>query len=124
MLKYTNYFIFIKSCLSLSSNIKSLPFLQVSATKKTETDESMSALMRSGTIRNNLFILIFVVSISGIIIDAIIRLSENIGPNLFVTYALSSVIEIPSLSLVALILDRCVCICLHSWKNIDRAASN
>ncbi|XP_053601030.1 beta-alanine transporter-like [Plodia interpunctella] len=74
--------------------------------KKRESNESLTALFQSPRLRNCLFVLILVSIIASIGIDAIIRLSENIGSSLFVTFAASSAAELPALALVTVTLDR------------------
>ncbi|KAM3960157.1 carcinine transporter [Aphomia sociella] len=78
----------------------------VSSNIKSTTDESMKALMQNAALRNSFIVLILVNTIIIIGFDAILRLSESIGENFFVTFALSSAVEIPALGIVILTLDR------------------
>ncbi|XP_013193570.2 organic cation transporter protein [Amyelois transitella] len=78
----------------------------LTSNKKLESDESLKAVLRSPKLRNCLLVLVLVGIIVSVGIDSIIRLSENIGSNLFVTFAASSFAELPALALVAVTLDR------------------
>ncbi|XP_026764743.2 organic cation transporter protein-like [Galleria mellonella] len=73
---------------------------------KSNSDESMKALLKSPPLRNSMIAIILVTMLTCIAFDGILRLSENIGDNFFVTFALSSMAEIPALGVVVLTLDR------------------
>ncbi|CAG9782690.1 unnamed protein product [Diatraea saccharalis] len=78
----------------------------MSSKSTTSGPESFKDLSKSRLLRNNLLILILVGMISNLGLDAVLRMSENIGTNFFLTFSLSSAAEIPALVLVVLTLDR------------------
>ncbi|CAH0406204.1 unnamed protein product [Chilo suppressalis] len=77
-----------------------------SSKSTTAGPESMKDLFKNPLLRNNLLILIVVGMIANLGFDATLRLSEDIGTNFFLTFALSSAAEIPALVLVTFTLDR------------------
>ncbi|XP_060810348.1 beta-alanine transporter isoform X2 [Amyelois transitella] len=78
----------------------------IKSNKTLESDQSLKAVLQSSKLRKCLIVLICVGIIAYISIDTIIRLSENIGYSLFVTFAASSFAELPALGFVAFTLDR------------------
>ncbi|KAL0895326.1 hypothetical protein ABMA27_011469 [Loxostege sticticalis] len=78
----------------------------VVASQKSTVDESLRAVFANAPLRNSLLVLIVVSMVSCLGIDAILRMSESIGTNFFVTFTLSSASEVPALILVTLVLDR------------------
>ncbi|KAI5635854.1 sugar transporter domain-containing protein [Phthorimaea operculella] len=78
----------------------------VQASRTVHTDESIMALLKSSQLRLMLIMLIFVYMACGIIFDGLVRMSENLGSDFFVAFTLSSATEVPSVILLAFILDR------------------
>ncbi|XP_028166481.1 organic cation transporter protein-like isoform X3 [Ostrinia furnacalis] len=78
----------------------------VVASQKSTVDESLRAVVASKPLRNSLLVLIAVTMVGNLGIDAILRMSESIGTNFFLTFTLSSASEIPALVLVTLVLDK------------------
>ncbi|KAL4707131.1 hypothetical protein ACJJTC_018866 [Scirpophaga incertulas] len=70
------------------------------------SDESLGALFRSGPLRRALLCMVLVYMGCAVLFDGLVRLSEGLGLNFFITFTLASATEIPSVTLLALILDR------------------
>ncbi|XP_060810349.1 organic cation transporter protein [Amyelois transitella] len=78
----------------------------ISSNNKRMTDESLLALLRSPKLRKCVIVLIVVTIVGGVGIDAVVRMSESIGSDFFVTFAISSFAEVPALALITVTLDR------------------
>ncbi|XP_053601031.1 beta-alanine transporter-like [Plodia interpunctella] len=78
----------------------------ITSNKKRVTDESLAAVFRSPKLRNCILVLIIASITCSLGIDAVIRMSENIGSDFFTTFAASSLSELPALALVTVTLDR------------------
>ncbi|KAJ2944015.1 hypothetical protein O0L34_g8342 [Tuta absoluta] len=78
----------------------------VQASRTTQTDESITALLKSSQLRFMLLMMMLVYMACGLIFDGLVRMSESLGSNFFVAFTLSSATEVPSVILVAFILDR------------------
>ncbi|CAG9782691.1 unnamed protein product [Diatraea saccharalis] len=78
----------------------------VSSSKSRQSSESIKALFRSGPLRNMMLYMVVVYMGCAIIFDGLVRMSEGLGLDFFITFTLTSATEIPSVTLLALILDR------------------
>lgn len=71
-----------------------------------EEKESGGSLMRSAPLRNTLIIMVAVFMACAVIFDGLVRLSDNLGLDFFITFTLTSATEIPSVTLLAIVLDK------------------
>ncbi|XP_026484320.2 organic cation transporter protein-like isoform X1 [Vanessa tameamea] len=78
----------------------------VSASQTRQTNESIKDLFMSGPLRRVIILMVLVYMACAIIFDALVRMSEGLGLDFFITFTLTSATEIPSVTLLALILDR------------------
>ncbi|XP_049887790.1 organic cation transporter protein-like isoform X2 [Pectinophora gossypiella] len=78
----------------------------VSSRQTRQTDESITALFKSGPLRTMMSFMVIVYMACAIIFDGLVRMSENLGLDFFITFTLTSATEIPSVTLLALVLDR------------------
>lgn len=79
---------------------------QVSSRQTRQTDESMLALCKSPQLRLMMTFLILVYMACAIVFDGLVRMSESLGLDFFITFTLTSATEIPSVTLLAIVLDR------------------
>ncbi|XP_041974603.1 carcinine transporter-like [Aricia agestis] len=70
------------------------------------TSESIVDLMRSGPLRNMAILLVFIYMACALIFDGLVRMSEGLGLDFFITFTLTSATEIPSVTLLAFVLDK------------------
>lgn len=66
----------------------------------------MGALFKSAELRIMMCFMIVVYMACAVIFDGLVRMSENLGLDFFITFTLTSATEIPSVTLLALVLDR------------------
>ncbi|XP_048481742.1 solute carrier family 22 member 3 isoform X1 [Plutella xylostella] len=78
----------------------------VSSRQTRQTDESMLALCKSPQLRLMMTFLILVYMACAIVFDGLVRMSESLGLDFFITFTLTSATEIPSVTLLAIVLDR------------------
>jgi hypothetical protein len=73
---------------------------------KAPEEDSFIILFKNKLLRSRFITLVIVGMVSNLAFDMVVRMSDKIGKNFFMTFALSSVIETPSMIVVTLILDR------------------
>ncbi|XP_050684651.1 solute carrier family 22 member 3-like isoform X2 [Leptidea sinapis] len=78
----------------------------MSSNQPRNTDESLITVFRSAPLRKMVIILMLAFTFSELIIDGLVRMSEDLGLDFFVTFTVASATEIPSILLVAFLLDR------------------
>ncbi|KAI5635853.1 sugar transporter domain-containing protein [Phthorimaea operculella] len=78
----------------------------VQARQTRHTDESIGALMKSSQLRLMMLFMVIVYMACAIIFDGLVRMSENLGFDFFITFTLTSATEIPSVTLLAFVLDK------------------
>ncbi|KAJ2944014.1 hypothetical protein O0L34_g8340 [Tuta absoluta] len=78
----------------------------VQARQTRQTDESIGALMKSSQLRLMMLFMVIVYMACAIIFDGLVRMSENLGFDFFITFTLTSATEIPSVTLLAFVLDK------------------
>ncbi|XP_053601029.1 solute carrier family 22 member 3-like isoform X2 [Plodia interpunctella] len=78
----------------------------VSSRQTRQTNESLLAVFRSPPLRNAMIFMVIVYMSCAIIFDGLVRMSEGLGLDFFITFTLTSATEIPSVTLLALVLDR------------------
>ncbi|KPI93619.1 Solute carrier family 22 member 3 [Papilio xuthus] len=78
----------------------------VSATQTKETNESLIDLFKIGPLRNMIIYMVVIYMACAMMFDGLVRMSEGLGLDFFVTFTLASVTEIPSVTIVAIVLDR------------------
>ncbi|XP_028166460.1 organic cation transporter protein-like, partial [Ostrinia furnacalis] len=80
--------------------------VQSRAKQSRQTDESIAAVFKSVPLRMMMLYMVLVYMGCAVIFDGLVRMSEGLGLDFFVTFTLTSATEIPSVTLLALILDR------------------
>ncbi|XP_061720774.1 carcinine transporter-like isoform X1 [Cydia pomonella] len=79
----------------------------VIASRQTQNQKhSVSALFRSAPLRTMLAYMVAVYMCCALVFDGLVRLSESLGLDFFLTFTLASATEIPSVTLLALVMDR------------------
>ncbi|CAH2099469.1 unnamed protein product [Euphydryas editha] len=78
----------------------------VSAGNTRQTNESIWDLFRSGPLRKVMVLMVTVYMACALIFDGLVRMSEGLGLDFFITFTLTSATEIPSVTLLACILDK------------------
>ncbi|CAH2990354.1 unnamed protein product [Chilo suppressalis] len=78
----------------------------VASRQTRQENESITALFRSGPLRRMMLCMVVVYMGCALIFDGLVRMSEGLGLDFFITFTLASATEIPSVTLLALILDR------------------
>ncbi|XP_075980295.1 carcinine transporter-like isoform X2 [Anticarsia gemmatalis] len=78
----------------------------VKSNQTKQTKESILVLFKSSLIRNSLILMVMTFMSCAIIFDGLVRLSNAFGLNYFLTFTLTSATEIPSISLLTLVLDK------------------
>ncbi|XP_038209402.1 carcinine transporter-like [Zerene cesonia] len=78
----------------------------VSASQTRQSNESIKDVLKSPPLRRMLILMIFVYMACALIFDGLVRMSEGLGLDFFITFTLTSATEIPSVALLALVLDR------------------
>lgn len=81
-------------------------FIVSSNNSKEEEKGSFIAIFKSPPLRKAMILLVILHMGGAIIFDALIRLSESLGLNFFLAFTLTSSTEIPSLTILALVLNR------------------
>ncbi|XP_073948789.1 beta-alanine transporter-like isoform X2 [Choristoneura fumiferana] len=76
------------------------------ASRQSRNEASVSALFTSAPLRAMLACMVAVYMSCAIIFDGLVRLSESLGLDFFLTFTLASATEIPSVTLLALVLDK------------------
>ncbi|XP_072935447.1 solute carrier family 22 member 3-like [Epargyreus clarus] len=79
---------------------------KVSSNPTRQSNESIMSLFKSGPIRTMLIYMVVLYMACAIIFDALVRMSEGLGIDFFITFTLTSFTEIPSIVLLAFVLDR------------------
>ncbi|XP_068629159.1 organic cation transporter protein-like [Battus philenor] len=80
-------------------------FIFVAMTKK-EKEENIWTLLKTPSIRRMLGLLVISFMSVAVMFDGIIRMSENLGLDLFITFAVTSAAEIPSIGALVFLLDK------------------
>ncbi|CAB3245459.1 unnamed protein product [Arctia plantaginis] len=78
----------------------------VSSNQIKQNRESFLVLFRNAAIRNSMLLMLLVYIACSIIFDGLVRLSNAFGLDFFITFTLTSATEIPSVSLLTILLDR------------------
>ncbi|XP_046973043.1 organic cation transporter protein-like isoform X2 [Vanessa cardui] len=78
----------------------------VSASQTRQTNESIKDLFMTAPLRRVIILMVLVYMACAIIFDALVRMSDGLGLDFFITFTLASATEIPSVTLLALILDK------------------
>ncbi|OWR50027.1 hypothetical protein KGM_202411 [Danaus plexippus plexippus] len=78
----------------------------VSASQTRRTKESIMDVFKSSALRGLLARMVIVYMTCALVFDGLVRMSEGLGLDFFVTFTLTSATEIPSVMLLALVLDR------------------
>lgn len=69
-------------------------------------EESLFVIFHSGPMRHTAIYMLIVYCGSGIVYDALVRLSEAFGLNFFLTFTITGGLEIPAVLLLAVFLDK------------------
>ncbi|XP_038208486.1 carcinine transporter-like [Zerene cesonia] len=80
-------------------------FVQAAKCTKVE-DEGIALIFKTAPLRRMVIFLIFTFISVAVMFDSIIRLSENLGLDFFVTFSVASATELPSIVVLLLLLDR------------------
>ncbi|XP_045760723.1 organic cation transporter protein-like [Maniola jurtina] len=78
----------------------------VSASQTRQTNESIKDVFKSGPLRKMMLIMVVVYMACAAIFDGLVRMSEGLGFDFFITFTLTSATEIPSVTLLAFVLDK------------------
>ncbi|XP_031769721.2 organic cation transporter protein-like isoform X1 [Galleria mellonella] len=78
----------------------------VSSRQTRQTNESLASVFKSSPLRNAMIFMVIVYMACAVIFDGLVRMSEGLGLDFFITFTLTSATEIPSVTLLALVLDR------------------
>ncbi|CAH0722972.1 unnamed protein product, partial [Brenthis ino] len=78
----------------------------VSASRTRQTNESIKDLFMSAPLRKMLIFMVIVYMACAVIFDGLVRMSEGLGLDFFITFTLTSATEIPSVTLLAFVLDK------------------
>ncbi|CAH2069056.1 unnamed protein product, partial [Iphiclides podalirius] len=78
----------------------------VSSSQTRRTGESIVDVFKSVPLRNTMIFMVVIFMACAVIFDGLVRMSEGLGLDFFVTFTLTSATEIPSVTLVAIVLDR------------------
>ncbi|XP_068628771.1 beta-alanine transporter-like [Battus philenor] len=78
----------------------------VSSSQTRQTNETIVDVFRSGPLRNAIVFMVVIYMACAVIFDGLVRMSEGLGLDFFITFTLTSATEIPSVTLVAIVLDR------------------
>ncbi|XP_060810346.1 solute carrier family 22 member 3-like isoform X2 [Amyelois transitella] len=78
----------------------------VASRQTRETNESLLSVFRSPPLRNAMIFMVMVYMSCALIFDGLVRMSEGLGLDFFITFTLTSATEIPSVTLLAMLLDR------------------
>lgn len=81
---------------------------QLSSNRPKTSDEivTVATLFTSPQLRTMMLLMVVSYISIAIVFDGLVRMSENMGLDFFVTFTLAAATEIPSLALLALVLDR------------------
>ncbi|XP_012552868.1 carcinine transporter isoform X1 [Bombyx mori] len=78
----------------------------VSARQTKQERESLIILFKNGPLRITMILMVVVYMVCAVIFDGLVRLSDAFGLDFFITFTFTSATEIPSVTFVALLLDR------------------
>ncbi|XP_069354217.1 organic cation transporter protein-like [Maniola hyperantus] len=78
----------------------------VSASQTRQTNQSIKDVFKSGPLRKMMLIMVVVYMACAAIFDGLVRMSEGLGFDFFITFTLTSATEIPSVTLLAFVLDK------------------
>ncbi|XP_072935562.1 organic cation transporter protein-like [Epargyreus clarus] len=78
----------------------------VSSSQTRQTNESIKYLFKSAPLRTMMVYMVVVYMACAMIFDGLVRMSEGLGLDFFITFTLTSATEIPSVTLLACVLDR------------------
>ncbi|XP_049887793.1 solute carrier family 22 member 3-like [Pectinophora gossypiella] len=81
-------------------------FALIARTSKPEKEESALMLFKTPSLRIILIFLIIAFMAVAVVFDGLIRLSETLGLDFFLTFTVTSATEIPSIAILVLLLDR------------------
>ncbi|XP_073948521.1 solute carrier family 22 member 3-like isoform X1 [Choristoneura fumiferana] len=80
-------------------------FIVVAKTTKRH-DESLIIIFKNKNLRKTVFFLVISFMACALVFDGLIRLSEHLGLDFFLTFTFASATEIPSIALLVLLIDR------------------
>ncbi|XP_075978344.1 solute carrier family 22 member 3-like [Anticarsia gemmatalis] len=78
----------------------------MTSNQKRESRESFTSVIKSPLLRRTMILMIIVYMGCSIIFDGLVRLSDAFGLDFFITFTFTSATEVPSITLLAIILDR------------------
>ncbi|VVD00914.1 unnamed protein product [Leptidea sinapis] len=78
----------------------------ISASQTRQSNESIKDVFKSAPLRKMMVQLVLVYMACAIIFDGLVRMSEGLGLDFFITFTLTSATEIPSVTLLTVVLDR------------------
>ncbi|CAH3860637.1 organic cation transporter protein-like isoform X1 [Pieris brassicae] len=81
-------------------------FIVSASQTRQNKQESIKSVFKSGPLRRMMFLMVMAYMACAIIFDGLVRMSEGLGLDFFITFTLTSATEIPSVTLLALVLDR------------------
>lgn len=81
---------------------------QLSSNRPRRSDEAVTVttLFKTPELRTMMFLMVVSYISISLVFDGLVRMSENMGLDFFVTFTLAAATEIPSLALLTLVLDR------------------
>ncbi|XP_072936137.1 carcinine transporter-like [Epargyreus clarus] len=71
-----------------------------------QSNESIKSLFKSALLRKMLVFQVVLYMMVSLVYDALVRMSENLGVDVFLTFTLASATEIPAIAIVVVVLDR------------------
>lgn len=78
----------------------------VSSNQTKQSNESLLVLMKSAPLRLTMILMLIVYMACSVIFDGLVRMSDAFGLDFFISFTLTSATEIPSVTLLACVLDR------------------
>lgn len=91
---------------------------QLSSNRPKTSDETVTVttLFTSPQLRTMMLLMVVSYISIAIVFDGLVRMSENMGLDFFITFTLAAATEIPSLALLTLVLDRYLLISFKMQK--------
>uniref|UniRef100_A0A2A4IS78 Major facilitator superfamily (MFS) profile domain-containing protein n=1 Tax=Heliothis virescens TaxID=7102 RepID=A0A2A4IS78_HELVI len=78
----------------------------VASTQTKQTNESLLVLMKSAPLRMIMILMLILYMSCSVVFDGLVRMSDAFGLDFFISFTLTSATEIPSVTLLAFVLDR------------------
>ncbi|XP_049698394.2 solute carrier family 22 member 3 isoform X1 [Helicoverpa armigera] len=78
----------------------------VASTQTKQTNESLLVLMKSVPLRTIMILMLILYMSCAVVFDGLVRMSDAFGLDFFISFTLTSATEIPSVTLLAFVLDR------------------